>query len=200
MRHHDNPENPARCFVWLFKKYMQLCPSDAPDHAFYLKPLDSSALSGSCWYSKKPLGHNQLANTVRRLCSAAGIGGFKTNHSLRATSASRLHQSGVEEQMVMERTGHRSVDGVRSYQRTSEEQRIALSDILNHRPAVSTSTEHLTSTANTVQLQSTTGALTGVYNLQSATFSHCNISFYGKQTPCKEPKKRRAVIYDSDSD
>ena len=31
----------------------------------------------------------------------------------------------------MERTGHRSLEGVRSYKRTSEEQREALSDILN---------------------------------------------------------------------
>ena len=31
----------------------------------------------------------------------------------------------------MERTGHRSLDGVRSYKRTSEEQQVALSDIMN---------------------------------------------------------------------
>ena len=56
-----------------------------------------------------------------------------TVHSLRATTATRLYQSGVDEQLVMERTGHRSIDGIRSYKRTSTQQQEALSDILNNR-------------------------------------------------------------------
>lgn len=35
MQHHDNPENPAWCFVWLFKLYQNLLPKDRPDGAFY---------------------------------------------------------------------------------------------------------------------------------------------------------------------
>ena len=66
--------------------------------------------------------------TISRLCKTAGIEGFRTNHSLRATAATRL---GVDEQLVMERTGHRSLEGVRSYKRTSDLQHEALSDILN---------------------------------------------------------------------
>ena len=77
------------------------------------------------------LGHTTLAKTVTRLCKLAGIEGYKANHSLRATTTSRLYQSGVDEQLVMERTGHRSLEGVRSYKRTSDVQREALSDILN---------------------------------------------------------------------
>ena len=57
--------------------------------------------------------------------------GYKTNHSLRATAATRLFHAGVDEQLIMEWTGHRSLDGVRSYKRTSEEQQAALSDIIN---------------------------------------------------------------------
>ena len=83
------------------------------------------------WFSNKPLGHQTLSTTVARLCKSAGISGFKTNHSLRATAATRLYQSGVDEQLVMERTGHRSLDGVRNYKRTSNAQREELSDILN---------------------------------------------------------------------
>ena len=97
--------------------------------AFYLQP--SHSMTTSCWYSRKPLGHNTLSKTVTRICKAAGIEGYKTNHSLRATSTSRLYHSGVDEQMVMEMTGHRSIDVVRSYKRTSEGQREALSDVLS---------------------------------------------------------------------
>ena len=204
VHHQNNPQNPARCFVSLFKLYMQLCPSDAPDNAFYFKPLDSGRVTDSCWYCKNPLGHNLLGKTVSRLCIAAGIGGFKTNHSLRATSTRRLYQSGVEEQQVMERTGHRSIDGVRSYKRTSEEQSVVLSDILNRKPAPTTSLIGPSVTSSTTHsLQNETSTLTGVYNLQSASFSSCNITFYGAQIPpaVEQPrKKRRAVIYNSDSD
>ncbi len=68
---------------------------------------------------------------MSRLCKAAGISGLKTNHSLRVTNATQLYASGVDEQLVMERTGHRSVDGVRTYKRTSDDQQVAPSDILN---------------------------------------------------------------------
>ena len=127
--HHANLENPERCFVRLFKQYVKLCPESQPAHAFYMKPLHQP--TPSCWYSNKPLGHYTLSKTVARLCQEAGISGYKTNHSLRATTATRLYQSGVDEQLVMERTGHRSLEGVRNYKRTSDMQREALSDILN---------------------------------------------------------------------
>ena len=64
------------------------------------------------------------------MCEVAGIGGYKTNHSLRATDATRLYSSGIDEQLVMERTGHRSTEGVRSYKRTSNKQQEAVSDTL----------------------------------------------------------------------
>ena len=65
------------------------------------------------------------------MCSKAGIKGFHTNHSLRATSATRLFCAGTDEQLIMKRTGHQSVDGVRSYKRTSSQLSEEVSDILN---------------------------------------------------------------------
>ena len=37
----------------------------------------------------------------------------------------------MDEQLIMERTGHRSIDGVRSYKRTSDEQEQSVSDVLH---------------------------------------------------------------------
>ena len=76
-------------------------------------------------------GHNKLEGTIARLCKQAGIPGHRTNHSLHATAVTRLYQSGIDEQLVMERTGHRSLDGVGGYKHTSMAQKEALSDILN---------------------------------------------------------------------
>ena len=86
---------------------------------------------GEIWYSSVPIGHNTLSKTVSKLCKSADIGGFKTNHFLRVTTATRLFQSGADEQLIMDRTGHRSVDGIRAYKRVSEEQEKEVSSILN---------------------------------------------------------------------
>ena len=43
--HHENLDNPHRCFVRLYKLYMSLCPADS----FYLMPLHNP--SATCWYS-----------------------------------------------------------------------------------------------------------------------------------------------------
>lgn len=84
----------------LFETFIQHCPKERHNDSFYLTPLKKP--KGQIWYSKTPLGHNTLSQTVRRLCQAAGI----TNHSLRVTSATRLFQSGMDEQLITSRTGH----------------------------------------------------------------------------------------------
>ena len=53
-----------------------------------------------CWYDCKPVGHNPLGNTVCRLCRKAEIPGYKTNHSLRVSAATRLFQKDVDEQLT----------------------------------------------------------------------------------------------------
>ena len=118
--HHANLENPSRCFVQLFKLYNKLCPVDRPHNAFYLATL--SKPKEDCWFSRTPLGHNTLKNFMKNTCKKADIPGYKTNHSLQATTATRLYAKGIDEQLVMERTGHRSIEGVRSYKWTSNEQ------------------------------------------------------------------------------
>ena len=87
--HHANTEHPERCFVQLFKHYCSLVPPDASQPAFYLQP--SRTPTSSCWYTNKPLGHTTLGKTISRLCKSAGIEGFRTNHSLRATATTQLY-------------------------------------------------------------------------------------------------------------
>ena len=66
--------------------------------------------------------HCSLDNTVSRHCKSAGIEGYKTNHSLRVTTATRLFLAGVDEQLIMERTDHHRTDGIRTYKRSSVQQ------------------------------------------------------------------------------
>ena len=53
------------------------------------------------------------------ICQKAGIEGRFTNHSLRATSACKMYQSKILEQVIKEITGHKS-DCVWIYKRTSD--------------------------------------------------------------------------------
>jgi len=195
--HHANTDRPDRCFVRLFKRYCDLCPKDAPPHAFYLRPAQHP--TAECWYSRAPLGHTTLANTVSRICKLAGIEGYKTNHSLRATATSRLYQAGVDEQLVMERTGHRSLEGVRSYKRTSDTQREALSDILNCRSKRCRVDDTVQQCPNTTtDVQSSSGATIFSNNQHSqelwalshlsAVFNNCTVNIY-VGTPLKRRRK-----------
>ena len=107
--HYANKECPERCHVRIYKKYMSLCPKDHRDDCFYLQALQHPR--DDCWYSRQAIGVNKLANFTRETCQKGGLPGFFTNHSLRATTATRLFHSGVDEQLIMTKTGHRSVEG-----------------------------------------------------------------------------------------
>ena len=67
---------------------------------------------------------------MKRQCKEAGLEGYKTNHSLRVTAATRLYNAGVDEQQIMQRTRHWSIEGVRLYKRTSEQQQEDVSSLL----------------------------------------------------------------------
>ena len=62
------------------------------------------------------------------MCKNAGMIEQYTNH---ASAATRLHHHNIEEQQIMERTGHRSAETVRSYKRTSNHQQEIAAGIFN---------------------------------------------------------------------
>ena len=124
---HENSENRSRCFVCLFKLYHSKYPQNRLPNTFYLKLLKNP--TEDCWFSSVPIGHTTLAGTIARLCQCAGIPGYKNQSFLMSTAATCLYQDGVDEQLIMEKTGHRSLEGVRSYKRTNMEQQENLSDI-----------------------------------------------------------------------
>ena len=134
-----NKEDPKRCVVELYKKYMSFRPVDAPPDAFCLQPVAKP--SPDQWYLSRPVGHNTLNETVKRLCDKAGEKGHYTNHSLRRTCATCLFQHGVDEQTIMSVTGHRSTDAVRVYKKISHEQQEEVSDVIQAKKSKTTHEE-----------------------------------------------------------
>jgi len=173
--HYVNTENLDRCFVRLFKKYNALCPYNCPEGAFYLAPLKNP--KQNCWYSASPIGRNKLTKAVSNMCNECGIHGFRTNHSLRATAAIHLYASGVDEQLVMERTGHRSIEGFHSYKRCSDVAIPQLTTATTDIAEVGTSTTQLPTTSNTANicLPSFLASKTGTFHFNSC--NNVNINF-----------------------
>ncbi len=108
-----------RCVVRRFEKYTGLLPKELKCSAFYKYELSEKRQTGHTWFTDKPVGINVLRTTVKEMMSKARISGKFTNHSLRVSAATRMYQSGIDEQVIKERTGHSS-DAVRKYKRTNE--------------------------------------------------------------------------------
>ena len=128
-RTYQNVVNTDRCMVRLYEKYLSHRPSHLPKCSddFYLRPL--TVPQGDIWYSCQLRGHHKLEKVVRKMCDKAGFSGKCTNHSLRSSTATRMYDQGLDEQLICEKTGHHSV-AVRSYKRTSNCQMKEVSDVL----------------------------------------------------------------------
>ena len=66
---------------------------------------------------------------VKTMMSEAGVEGYYTNYSLRATAVSRLFQNDVDDKLIKGVTGHRS-DALQGYKRETEEQLLKVSKIV----------------------------------------------------------------------
>ncbi len=108
-----------RNIVRLYKKYVSLLPEKATSNALYKYSLSKGKMTGHTWYADKPLGVNTITKTVKNLMAEIGKFGHFTNHSLRVSATTRMYSEGVDEQVLKERTGHKS-DVVRSYKKTPE--------------------------------------------------------------------------------
>ena len=113
-------ENVNRCPLRIIMFYLSMLPQDRKSQAFYLQPRKK--IVNKCWFLDRPAGQNKLRDVVKEMCKDAGLPGFYTNHSLRSTSATRMYRANIDEQLIQEITGHRSL-AVRSYKRTCDKQR-----------------------------------------------------------------------------
>ena len=120
--------DPKQCPVRIVEKYLNLLPNGCSCKKLYLRP--KIKFNAACWYCDQPYGNNKVSTTIKELCNKAGFEGKFTNHSLRATSASRMYNKNIPEQVIKEVTGHRS-DCVRLYKCTSDNIRMEASKTIS---------------------------------------------------------------------
>ena len=127
-----NPIVGERCHVFLLDKYFSKLPKCSKEKGFfYWKPL--ATLPGdptAPWFGVTPVGRNVLAKVVSEMFQEAGVSERKTNHSLRAAGVSQLFEAGVDEKVIQNRSGHRSIDALRMYENVTPVQQQAVSNIL----------------------------------------------------------------------
>ena len=101
-----------------------------------------------------------------------------------------MFEGGVPEKVIQERTGHRSLDGLRKYERTSTEQHTAAVHVVGSKEAVkfaSTLAKRPPSPPSGIRPQSNQSAL-GQYS-----FTNCSVSFF-QGTSDMPPPKREALV------
>ncbi len=137
-----------RCLVRLLDLYLSKLPSIAfeRDILYWQPKLSVPAKPTEPWYNCQPVGKHKLGEMLASMCEEAGIADRKTNHSLRVTGATSLYHGGVPERDIQERTGHRSLEALRKYERTGEQQHKAVSSMLSSSVDLPYSS-HLCSTA-----------------------------------------------------
>ena len=133
------PEAGTRCHVYILDMYYEKVPSSClSGECFYLQPLSKiPKVDKSPWFTSVPVGRNTLSKMVKDICLEGGIKGGHTNHSLRATGASELFQNGISEKVIQLRTGHLSLQGLRHYERVTDEQQLEATRVLSVLSSVS---------------------------------------------------------------
>lgn len=127
------PENRPRCLVFLLDLYFSKFPPESSNiqDVFYLRPkVKPPGASDQPWFDAMPIGKNKLSSMMKEMSVEAGFEETKSNHSLRATGASALFASGLPEKLIQSTTGHRSVEALREYERSSIQQEVEKTRIL----------------------------------------------------------------------
>ena len=119
---YSQPSLGECCHVLLKLYISKLLEESVKKDLFYCRPLKKFSDDGP-WYCNMSLGHNTLNSKLKTMLQMAGLTTErKSIHSLRATSISRMFQANVPEKIIMERSGHLTKEGVRSYERTTNDQ------------------------------------------------------------------------------
>ena len=112
------------CQVRILNFYLSKVPQHVQQKGskFYLSPLPFTPTGNRPWFFDNPLSLRKLQGLVKKMCSDAKVPGNFTNHSLRATGATLLFNASVPESIIHKRTGHKSLDTLRTYERVTPAQ------------------------------------------------------------------------------
>ena len=177
-----------KCIVKMLDKYLSLLPPDAP--YFYMRANEKfcEEQAGST-FTRQGVGVNMLKTVLPLLSKESGIEVRYTNHSLRATAITRMFNSGVEEKIIAETSGHRSTKALRMYEHTSHLQMKQVTCVINQsklsveqhecdhgKNPGEDNTDVKMNDQSAAQSTSATQSSVGTHPNFSGTFSNCTIN------------------------
>ena len=164
-----------RCIVDYFELYLESLGNTG---AFYRRPLPPTD-EVPIRFSQQLVGVNKLKSFMKTIADRGGLKGNFTNHSEKRTCATQLYMSGISEQEIMRRTGHRSEKSVRKYKRSSEQMEVEVSKILDPpQSSVCVKSENVEPPPKKVKCASEEfRILQDLANTNKAVFSNCNFNF-----------------------
>ena len=121
----------ADCPVAALTKYLSKLHPDF--ERLWCYPKDSFNTDDDTWYTMKQMGVNTLSKFLPRLSKLCGLSQSYTNHSIRSTMCTTLHQQGFQMKDVQTVSGHKSLQSLAVYQRTSTSQKHMMSRTLYSR-------------------------------------------------------------------
>ena len=115
---------PVKSFELYISKLNPKCDS------LFQRP--AKCYDGKSWYDNMPLGHNKIGDMMKNISKDAHLSKTYTNHCVRATVSTALHQAGLETERIKAVTGHKSSDSLQHYIRgPSQKQKEESSSILH---------------------------------------------------------------------
>ncbi|CAG8787568.1 215_t:CDS:1, partial [Cetraspora pellucida] len=115
------------------RNYVNLRPLDACEYFYLQLTRNSQEIYNGNWFSKDRLGKNTLSNMMKEIARISGINITDqriTNHSGRRTAIQLLSDLNINEHEMMQFSGHRSTDELRTYKIPNNEQRLKNSTLL----------------------------------------------------------------------
>ena len=106
---------PVINFKLLLSKLNPKCPY------LWQKPkLVSNFDVNPIWFENRKLGHNSISKFMKRISEICELSRIYTNHCLRVTSVSVLGENGYSDIDIQSVSGHKSLNSLGVYKRTSE--------------------------------------------------------------------------------
>ncbi|CAG2245634.1 unnamed protein product [Mytilus edulis] len=233
----ENKIDRTRCPVFQYKLFRQKRPDTMKkeDSPFYIQAStfqDSNYESKILWYKNLRLGTKSISKIIKDMATEALPNNDKrlTGHSARKGSIQKQKDNGVQDTEIVQRTGHKNVNSLLSYSKTSLEQQKKTSLMLSstresdNKENASPVLEAITSTQtqSTVSNNSKQSIYKGNFNFSNlhpamsglftnATFHGGNFNFTFNNGPSsssdqqpsdvnKQNKRKRLCVIDSDSD
>jgi hypothetical protein len=118
-----------KCPIHILRKYIsKLNPTN---EALWQRPKENFKTEDDSWYINARLGHNSIANMMKKISAQCSLSKIYTNHSVRVSSCTLLGAHGFTDIDITAVSKHKSLDSLAIYKRTKAERKIEMATALS---------------------------------------------------------------------